>query len=57
MQPSAKEIPIRMAEQVLCSIMQRRFRESSKQGFAVIRKLAEVCDDDCKFQLLLVRLM
>jgi hypothetical protein len=56
MQPSAKEIPIRMAEQVLHSIMQRRFRESSKQDFAVISELAEVCDDDCKYQLLLVRL-
>jgi hypothetical protein len=56
MQPSAKEIPIRMAEQVLPSIMQRRFRESSKQDFAVISELAEVCDDACKYHLLLVRL-
>jgi hypothetical protein len=56
MQPSAKEIPIRMAEQVMCSIVQRRFRESSKQDFAVISELAEVSDDDCKYQLLLVRL-
>jgi hypothetical protein len=56
MQPSAKEIPIRMAEHVLRSIMQRRFRESSKQGFTVISELAEVCDDACKYQLLVVRL-
>jgi hypothetical protein len=56
LQPSAKEISIRMAEPVLRSIMQRRFRESSQQDFAVISELAEVCDDDCKYQILLVRL-
>jgi hypothetical protein len=55
MQPSAIEI-LRMADEVLRSIMQRRFRELSKQDFAVISELAEVYDDDCKYQLLLVGL-
>jgi hypothetical protein len=55
-QPLAEELSLRMANEVLRSIMQRRFRESSKQDFAVLSELAEVCDDDCKYQLLLVRL-
>jgi hypothetical protein len=56
MQPSAKEIPLRMADEVLRSMMHRRFRELSNQSFAVISELAEVYDDDCKYQLLLVGL-
>jgi hypothetical protein len=36
--------------------MQSQFREWSKQDFAVISELAEVCDDACKYQLLRVRL-
>jgi hypothetical protein len=51
MQPLAEELSLRMANEVLRSIMQRRFRESSKQDFEVISELAEVCDDDCKYQL------
>jgi hypothetical protein len=45
-----------MADEVQRSIMKTRFRESSKQDFAVISKLAEVYADDCKYQLLVVEL-
>jgi hypothetical protein len=56
MQPSAKELPLRMADDVLRSIMQTRFRQLSKQDFAVISELTEVYDHNCKYQLLLVGL-
>jgi hypothetical protein len=48
MQPSANEILLRMADEVLQPILQRQFIESS--DIAVIGELAEVYDDDCKFQ-------
>jgi hypothetical protein len=41
-----------MADEVLRSIKQRRFRESPMEDFAVISELAEVCDDHCKHPLL-----
>jgi hypothetical protein len=50
-----KEI-LRMAKEVLRFIMQRRFRESSKQDFARTSELGDVSDDDCKYPLLLFQL-
>jgi hypothetical protein len=56
MQLSATEIPHRIADEFQPSIMQRGFRESSKQVLAEISELAEAYDNDCKYQLLLVGL-
>jgi hypothetical protein len=53
MQPSVKEILLRIADEVLHSILQGQFTESCKQDLAVIDKLAEVYGDDCKYYLLL----
>jgi hypothetical protein len=51
MQQSGIDILLRMADEILHSILQRQFIESSKQDFAVIGEFANVY----KYQLLLVQ--
>jgi hypothetical protein len=51
-----KNIPFRMGDEVLYSIMRRQLIEMSKQDFAIISELAGAYYDDCNYQLLLAQL-